>query len=98
MVVKTKMLTVAVHADFARTLDDLIKQSRMYSSRSEFLKDAIRNNIDKLYAHNESLRSIHEGFRELAAVARKRGYKGGLLSRAERARIADEYMKENGWA
>ena len=42
MVAKTKMLTVAVNADYAAKLDDLIKRCKTYSSRSEFLKDAIR--------------------------------------------------------
>lgn len=97
MPAKTKMLTVAVNAGYARTLDDLIKRSGLYSSRSEFIKDSIRKNYVELIKDNPSLLSLHESAQELVAIAKSRGWDGRKPTKAQRNKWAKEYMKENGW-
>ena|SRR3990167_5472411 len=97
MAAKTKMLTVAVDAYFARAIDEALLVTGTYSSRSEFLKDAIRKNFAQLRQANESMRRIHEEAKKLAKKARLKGYSGGLLTRAERKKITDEYLAENGF-
>ena len=91
-----KMLSVAVHEDYAKSLDRVIKLTGAYSSRSEFLKDAIRKNFEEMLKMDADLRSIHESAKKFAAEARARGYKGGLLSKRERTKIAKEYLRERG--
>ena len=41
------MLTVEIHENYAKAIDELIKKSGMYSSRSEFIKDAIEKYLDR---------------------------------------------------
>ncbi|MBU2476966.1 ribbon-helix-helix domain-containing protein [Candidatus Micrarchaeota archaeon] len=89
-----KMLTVEMDERFVEVIDRLIKSSGMYSSRSEFLKDSIRKNYEELIKHDKDLLKIHQAGKELAETARKRGAKGGLLSKKEKDEIAREYMKE----
>ena len=89
-------LTAVVHDDFIKMLDKKIKESRRYSSRSEFLKDAIREKYEKLLLEDPLFRKIHEESMHLRELARARGWNGKLPTRKERAKIAREYLKENG--
>lgn len=91
-----KMVTVAVDERFVKSIDRLIDSTGLYSSRSEFLKDAIRKNYEELIKHDEGRWKIHQAGKELFKLAKKRGYKGGLLSKKEKDEIAREYMKKKG--
>lgn len=90
-----KMLSVAVDEKLAKAVDELIDCSRLYSSRSEFLKDSIRKNLESSLELSEDLKKIREGAEKLAIKARKKGYKGGLLTVKEREKIAREFIKEH---
>ena len=90
------MLTVEIHENYAKAIDELIKKSGMYSSRSEFIKDAIRKNYEELIKFDKGLSEIHEGAKELGKKARANGYKGGLLTKEEKNKIALEYAKKRG--
>jgi len=89
------MVTVAVDERFVKSIDALIDSTGLYSSRSEFLKDAIRKNYEELIKHDKDLLKIHEAGKELAALAKQRGYKGGLLSKKEKDEIARKYIEKN---
>lgn len=91
-----KMLSVEVKDSCAKAIDAVVVSSGLYSSRSEFLKDSIRKNLAEVSQMSESLKSIRRGAEKLAAEARRRGYKGGLLSREEKEKIAREFIKEKG--
>ncbi len=91
-----KMLTVEVDEKYAKAIDKAIAKTKMYSSRSEFLKDSIRKNFREMLLTDEDFRRMHEETEKLAKVAKERGYKGGLLTRREKHKIAKEYLKENG--
>ena len=90
------MLTVEVDDKYAKAIDSVIAKSRMYSSRSEFLKDAIRKNLAETAELDEGLRKIREGAIELGRLARSRGWNGKLLTKKEKDAIAREFIKENG--
>jgi Arc/MetJ-type ribon-helix-helix transcriptional regulator len=90
-----KMLSVGVEDKFASIIDEFIAKSGRYSSRSEFLKDSIRKNLDKQIESEEWRKSFMEGILELRKKAYANGYDGSLLTREERAKIADEWIKEN---
>ena len=93
-----KMLSVEVDDSLAKTIDRGIRQTRLYSSRSEFLKDAIRKNLAAMYSMDEGLRRIHSAFDELAAESKALGAKHSQPSRAQRVKIAKEYLKEKGFS
>jgi Arc/MetJ-type ribon-helix-helix transcriptional regulator len=90
------MLTVAMDERFVDAIDRLIDSSGMYSSRSEFMKDAIRKNFEVMLKSDESLRKIHEGMKKLAELSKKRGNTGRMPTKKERDKFAIEFMKEKG--
>ena len=64
-----KMLSVAVDERLAKSIDSAIASSGLYSSRSEFLKDAIRKNLSKLVEQDEDLKAIRESVARLRKKA-----------------------------
>lgn len=90
-----KMLSVQVEDKLAKEIDSLIRRSGMYSSRSEFLKDAIRKNIMEFSALSDDQLKIRLGVRKLALKSYERGWRGEMPTQEERSKIADEYLKEN---
>ena len=89
-----KMLTVEVDEKYAKSIDKAIAKTKMYSSRSEFLKDSIRKNYLEMLKTDGDFRRMHEETIKLAKIAKERGYKGGLLTRKEKDKIAREYLKK----
>lgn len=91
-----KMLSVAVDESCANAIDRLVAASGLYSSRSEFMKDAIRKNLAETLRFSTDLKKIHAESENLALKARQRGFKGGLPSLKERERLARAFAKEKG--
>lgn len=89
-----KMLSVEVNDSLVKVIDNAVKNSGLYSSRSEFLKDAIRKNLLETLMLDEDFRKVHEASEKIRALARKNGYDGRTLMRKDRAGIADEFLKE----
>jgi len=92
-----KTLTVAVDEDYIKNLDLVIQSSKMYSSRSEFVKDAVREKVTELIKLNDDLNAIRAAAKRLAKKAKARGWDGSLPTKKERKRIADEFLKEKGF-
>jgi len=90
------MLSVEVDDRLAKAIDNVVAISGAYSSRSEFLKDSIRKNLAETREMSEWMKNFRESTKKLAALARSRGYKGGLLTRKEKDKIAGEFIKERG--
>jgi len=83
-----KMLSVAVDERLAKSIDSAIASSGLYSSRSEFLKDAIRKNLSKLVEQDEDLKAIRES---VARLRKKAVYRP--MTQAERDALAEDFMK-----
>ncbi|MFH1663304.1 MAG: ribbon-helix-helix domain-containing protein [archaeon] len=94
-----KTLTVAVDSEYVKTLDTVIKSSKLYSSRSEFIKDAVREKLAELMKLNDDLSDIRAAAKRLAKKAKSRGWDGKTISipRKEKERIANEFMREKGF-
>ncbi|MEK6958212.1 MAG: ribbon-helix-helix protein, CopG family [archaeon] len=91
------MLTVEVDDSYARVIDKAIADTRLYSSRSEFLKDSIRKNLVDMLSISESFRKFHEETEKLAKIVKERGGPR-KISRAQREALAKKFMKENNIA
>ena len=91
-----KMLSVEVDESYAKAIDRLISSSKLYSSRSEFLKDSIRKNLVEMFRVNKDLKKIHFESEKLAANAMKNGFNGKKISNTERELLAKEFLKEKG--
>ena len=70
-------------------IDELVKVEQLYSSRNEFLREAVR-------AHLRGVRKelVHRKTVGLKAAAKKHP-KAPFISREEKAGMAREFLKEN---
>ncbi len=92
-----RTLTTVVKDEYIELLDEVIKNSRMYTSRSEFLKDAVREKLEKLIKFNEETADIRAGARKLAALAKARGWDGHMITREEKEQALQELLKKKGF-
>lgn len=89
---KMVQLPLRIEQSVIDTIDKIVRQNPDYRSRSDFIRK-------KLYesAEEEKLRKlIRETAIEMKERAIKRGAKPGMPTRAERIKIADEFLKEKG--
>lgn len=90
-------LTAVVKDEYIKMIDIAIKKSGLYCSRSEFIKDAIRDKFESLLLIDDDLKRIRNSTRTLALKARSSGWNGKMPTREERVKIADAYLKKNGF-
>ena len=74
-----------------KEVDAIIKEEKRYSSRNEFIRDAIRKLV--IEYNRANIRKISK---RMGEEALRRGWNGELLTREEKIKAADEYLKENG--
>ncbi|MEK6821461.1 MAG: ribbon-helix-helix domain-containing protein [archaeon] len=91
-----KMLSVEVDDKLASELDEVIRETGFYSSRSEFLKDAIRKGIASVLEDFAYRKKVRAAFRKLATEAKAKGWDGRMPTREERDQIARDFIAENG--
>ena len=90
------MLSVEVDDKLVKTIDEVVAKSGRFSSRSEFLKDSIRRNLEKQAEVEENMKSFMNTVVQLRKKASARGYDGSLLTREEKVKIADDHFNEKG--
>lgn len=90
-----KMLTVEVDDEFAKQIDSVISSSKLYSSRSEFLKDSMRKNLSEMLGMSESLKKLRASTEELYRKVKARGGPR-KISRKERDELAMQFAREKG--
>lgn len=90
-----KMLSVLVEDALVKSIDDFIKVSGLYSSRSEFLKDSVRRNLEAQNEQESWRRSISVAADSLRKKATKRGLSNYVLSRDEKEKVFLEFAKKN---
>jgi len=88
-----KTLTIAVDERYVETLDKVVRESSLYSSRSEFLKDAVREKLEALVRLNGELSDIRAATKKLSKKAVSKGWDGKLLTKKEKEKIASEFLK-----
>jgi len=84
----------SLNANAIKQIEELIKESGLYGSKSEFYREAVREKTLELIKLKQT--KIRKEFTE---IARKRGYKPkfpGFLTREEKIEIADKYLEERG--
>lgn len=84
-----KMLTFQVEDNLARAVDNLVKNG-FYSSRSEFIKESVRKAVEKQLIIMDSFDKVHNVSQELRNEFKKKNIKLNLLSKKERAILAND--------
>lgn len=72
-------------------VDEIIKAVKWYSSRNEFIRDAIRSKIVEL-----ERAEIRKDLKQVAKTCLKRGWNGEMPTREEREKCLKEFLKEKG--
>jgi len=86
-----KQFVMNVEPKLIKEVDKIIKAQKLYSSRNEFVRDAIRSKVSEC-----KWASVRKQLKAIGENALKKGWNGELPTREERAKIADEYLKERG--
>lgn len=87
----TEMITFKLEKNFLKEIDDTVKKEN-YHNRTEFIRDALRENLDK--------EALKKAYKELIHI------KGSLKGKSKltdeefekvRENTAKEFAKEKGW-
>jgi len=85
-------LPLRIEQSVIDTIDEIVRQNPDYRSRSDYIRKRLYEDSKK----DEIMRQLDQTAKEIAKIIIKRGAKPGLLTRAERIKIADEFLKEKG--
>jgi Arc/MetJ-type ribon-helix-helix transcriptional regulator len=90
-----KMLSFQVENTLAKDIDRIISNGA-FSSRSEFLKDAVRKSIEKEKEMVEWRKNFDKSIKKLREEALAKGWNGKLITKQQRVEVADEWLKKRG--
>ncbi len=82
-----------VEPSLIREVDGIIRKEKLYSSRNEFIRDAIRSKVMDFRVLK--MRRLAKEIRENAI---KKGWNGKMPTQKERDRIAEDFFKEKGFS
>ncbi|MBS3063677.1 MAG: ribbon-helix-helix protein, CopG family [Candidatus Diapherotrites archaeon] len=86
-----KQYVTNVEPALIKEVDKIVKKKQHYSSRNEFIRDAIRSKVKEPRAMK-----LREALRKIRETALKRGWNGEMPTKAEREKILQEFLKEKG--
>ena len=73
-------------------IDAIIEKESLYGSRNEFVREALREKVMEF----RRLRA-RKVLKEIGKKAMEKGWNGEMLSKEERNKLADEFLKEKGF-
>ncbi len=74
---------------FSKAIDEVVSKTGLYQSKSEFVRDAIREKLTRLLSFQEDLAAVRDSRKRLQ---QKAVFKGNL-SINERNELAKSYLK-----
>jgi len=86
-------LPLRIEKSVIDSIDEIVRQNSAYKSRSDYIRKTLQKYIEKDRKMKEML---DQTAKEIAAIIVKRGAKPGLMTREEKIKIADEFLKEKG--
>ena len=87
-----KLVNLRMNAKLISAVDSAVKLG-FYDNRGELIKEAVREKLDSL----EYKMRLKEGARKLAKIAVEKGWDGRMPTKAERDKIAMDFLKEKGF-
>lgn len=75
-----------------KQVDKIVKSMKWYSSRNEFVRDAIRSKIVEF-----ERAQIRKDLKQVAKTCLERGWDGKMPTRKQRDEIAKEALREDGF-
>lgn len=89
-----KTLTIAVDEKYVEFLDRVVKESGLYSSRSEFMKDAVREKMLKLMELDEEVKVMRKKMQKFRKKYKHIYKDTGDLTKEEKDLIARNVIKK----
>jgi len=89
------MLSFELDDKFLKDIDSFIKRTGRYSSRSEFLKESVRSNYEKM-SEQEWKTKFRDETEKMLKLAYLRGYNGETLSKERLDEIGSKFIKKKG--
>lgn len=87
----TKQFIVRMEPNLVKEVDRLVRDDRLYRSRNEFFRDAVRARLIEIRAV-----MIEEKAKPMIEKLRKRGYRPRMMTQEEKQKAADEYLGSKG--
>jgi Arc/MetJ-type ribon-helix-helix transcriptional regulator len=87
-----KQFSITIEPGLIKEVDHLIKSEQLHNSRNDFIRDAIRSKIME-FRRAEFRKDV----RKIRDTALARGWNGELLTREDKERIANDFLKEKGF-
>ncbi|MBI5884675.1 hypothetical protein HZB89_01105 [archaeon] len=87
-----KQFVMNVEPLLVREVDKIVKSEKLYSSRNDFVRDAIRSKV--LEYRKLKIRRV---LKEVAKKAVERGWNGELPTKEQRDEWAKEALKKDGF-
>jgi len=89
---KMVQLPLRIEKSIIDSIDEIVRSSSDYRSRSDYIRKRLHKDVEK----DRMMKMLDQTAKEIAMIIIKRGAKPGLMTREEKIKIADEFLKEKG--
>ncbi len=86
-----KQFCITLEPKLVKEVDECVKSGGLHSSRNDFVRDAVRGKVMEMRRTQ-----MRKAAKALGRKMLKRGWNGELLTREDKIRIANEFLKEKG--
>lgn len=86
-------LPLRIEGEIVKSIDRIVRLDGRFRSRSDFIRKKLYESVEE-----ENMRIINETALEIKEKLIKMGVTPKLLTRKDKIKIADEFLKENGLA
>ena len=90
---KLKQYNIRLDEEIVKNIDRIVKEDPFYENRSAYIRSMLRLNAKRDKMRLELDRTAVK----MAKLSKDRGAKLGLLTREEKIKIANEFLKEKGF-
>ncbi|MFH0986513.1 MAG: hypothetical protein V1911_00520, partial [Candidatus Micrarchaeota archaeon] len=89
---KMVQLPLRIEQDLIDSIDHLVKVDPEYRSRSDYIRKNLFEDVKE-----DRRKLIERTALEIRDIIVKRGAKPGLLTKKERVKMTNEFLRERGW-
>lgn len=89
---KMEQFNIRMEKKLIEDIDSIVESDRSFNSRSNYIRTRLREDIME-----DKKRLMDEYAVKIGKMILKRGAKPGLMTRAEKEQITDEFLREKGF-
>ena len=88
---KLIQLPVRIERSLVKTIDEIVSKNPNFVSRSDYIRKNLYRDIER-----DKEKMLDETALEIKKLLIKRGAKPGLMTKKQKTKIADEFLKTKG--